>query len=673
MKKQSIFANLKKKDGSTLLMVLMIFLVLVVILMSASMLAMSGFRRSQTASKYSSAYYVAEAAINEFSDELGQFLTDNATIVYNNPDILGSLYAGEVYGSSDENVQFEYDALMNEQSQANVRLEYLGETEGLKNFVIKSQARIGDSTREVAKSFSVKVEIQKNAGGLGVDAPAIASIDLDNLLDPGILKLSSTANLYGPFLTNKNIVRLNQGSQNIYGPFETSGNFSLEGPINAVNAIIVGGNFTLDTNAIGQTKIKALIFKNLDSQLINNVSWQSGIKIEYLFVPTGYDLKNIKTSHQLQNGEWDISKQNYKIVYYNPENFDPRNSASYTGSYVPTSKEIDEIFGKISEYDYTKFFESDFILDNLDNPDIVEANIPNYTMPDMPIPGVTYPWIRQSSITMNGSTSELINDKKLSEPSNSNGTFNITLNESFSVNTIEFKQWKDVNLIVDNRNITIVTKSLKLQQANISVIGKGSLTIYVVGENGTVTNLVFETQGIVSRETIGGKAVSDSSRVRFIIGKSNITSPITFKDNGIHTINAVIISQDLNFDIKKHYIGIIISLKGTQFDIHNTGNSSFNGFAFVPNATARVYTSFKGSVIAKSVTLENSGPRELEYDGNIHTDLVREVLSYLEKNEVNNGSGTGTGPGIGGTGSGGANQTRVTINWSPLKEVTNND
>lgn len=188
-----IKAHLHNQKGSALMSVIMVFLVMLILLGSGSVLALNNFRSSQTDKENHSAYYLAEAGINEFIDSMTLILTQEQNKTHSSQSLVDKINAS---------ITFDNLEIMGQTALRTVKIESNGED----LYTIRSQASLNNESRvlemQVEKLLSSLNKDDKSNWGFVDDYGLI-------LKDP---KKSDWPKINGNTYPkrNKNIQRFNQ-------------------------------------------------------------------------------------------------------------------------------------------------------------------------------------------------------------------------------------------------------------------------------------------------------------------------------------------------------------------------------------------------------------------------------------------------------------------------------
>ncbi len=664
MKKRFIYDKFKSKDGSALLMTVVVFLVIVIISMGSSMVALANLNRSKTSSEYTSVYYVAEAGLNQFIDELKQFVKANEASISNDPQNLGNKFASNM-NSGDDNIIYDYNSLMQEKSYATVKMDFLKFENGVYTYNINSVGNVGDVSRTVNSrlELSISQSEDKRKPIIGIDSPAIISYNNSEVYGEIGMSFSGWRDrVTGPFITNKSISR-SSVYQKWYGPFITGGDFTNGGGLTSYNPIIVHGDLK-NTNS-GNSKMSILMLVNPESKI--DIAGNS-LTIDYLYVPKGFDIRNI-TVDSIRYGwvkvssdaeyETEISKSVKNIVFYEPLNFDPYSYEGYISN-RPSNATINMLFENEGIYPYKNYFSSNFLL-NLEEKDVKEL-LPEYTMPSFPTMGTsTHPWASNTTVSKDSNANNIVINNDLISTNSSGSVNNLYFKDNFSVKKISINSGGAINRIfIGNKNIEVLVESLDITNSNIEIIGSGSLTIKVVGQNGYVNSFLFQPNYVKMMETENGPTIQDPSRFRIIVNKSDKgNGPLTYNTNnsgGANVpLNAVIIADDLNLVLQRNFHGVFISLNGNSAHITSSGETYFSGLLYMPKAKAKIENGFLGSLVTATFDMTSSGFTALEYAGSMNDEMINDVLAFLDyKNSGQNGN-NGNNGNSGNNESGGSN------------------
>lgn len=654
MKKQFTFARLKNKDGSALLLTLIIFLVVIIVLMSSSMIALGNFNKSKATTKFSSSYNVSETGLKQYIEMLENYVRDNVNTLIDNPSSLATQFVSE-YGNGNDYIEYDFETLMLEESKTKVSMIFDRQEGNTYFFKIESLGGLGDTQRHLMTELALTVSLNESGNAvIGIDIPAMMSINLDVSRDYDSFSFSGyRPKLEGPFITPNSAIKNNNGNQNWYGPFIFGGNLTNLGGLRSFNPIILYGDYI---NEGWSSEIDILMLMNLDSKVILETN---GSVINYLFVPTNYNLNNIQIKSNAA-----INTYIKNIVYFNPNQFDPYDVSSYTSN-MPSNSKIEALFGAKGTYPYDTYFDASFYLNHLDDPEIMDSLIPQYKLPDMPNLGsARYPWVSTTQ-TLSQSTNVTITDEVLDL--GTSGASKLVLTSNFSVKSFKGSGSKTTTIDIGSRNIEILTESVDIGNNNtIELIGTGSLTFKVVGKNGYVEKFSFAPNTVIQRDALGGAEKHEPLRLRFIVGKTNKgNGNLTLTTaNRSGTVDAIYLTQDMNLELYNKFHGVFVSLDGNAFHLSQSGNARMDGVIYMPNAYAKLENAYSGSLLVKEYLVTSSGFNQSAYDGSMTDKLIQDVMSFLEmiNSGGNLGGSVGTSPGI-------PDENSLEFNTTPIREI----
>lgn len=146
----SLFAKFKKEDGSGLILALMTLMVLSILGAALGAVTIGGYRLSSVNRDSTSAYYIAEAGVNQAYSDIEQMVFENQnesrSLFFTKID--NSLYKNGVILDSFQN-QF------NSNPYSEVSMELISEEGDSKTYVIRSIGNVDGRERTVEKTFEV--------------------------------------------------------------------------------------------------------------------------------------------------------------------------------------------------------------------------------------------------------------------------------------------------------------------------------------------------------------------------------------------------------------------------------------------------------------------------------------------------------------------------------------
>lgn len=145
-----MFAKFKKEDGSGLILALMTLMVLSILGAALGAVTIGGYRLSSVNRDSTSAYYIAEAGVNQAYNDIEQMVFENQnesrSLFFTKID--NSLYKNGVILDSFQN-QF------NSNPYSEVSMELISEEGDSKTYVIRSVGNVDGRERTVEKTFEV--------------------------------------------------------------------------------------------------------------------------------------------------------------------------------------------------------------------------------------------------------------------------------------------------------------------------------------------------------------------------------------------------------------------------------------------------------------------------------------------------------------------------------------
>ncbi len=606
MKRKSTLELLKDKSGAALITVLVIFLTLVVIVTSATMMAHANFMRAQKTANFSSAYYVAETGLNEMIDTFKTYHEEISS------DMSGTEIQHELRAllgfNGAEFATKEYGKVMNENAYANIYLEYMGDDEETKVFILTSDGYLGNNSRTVSTTIRLR------SGSNGTLFQPDAVVNLDKSFSNIPIQFGHGGDVHtlrGPFITNRPI-HFTSGNPNVvYGPILSNSTIEFSKVINTSNkpVFITSGNITFRNNQ--DHTFHAIMLKD-DAILTSEVS-SNNISISYLFVPTNRMNEKILFG---TDDKFNISN----IIYYNPVNFDPYN-ATITSATTGHKLNNEMIFGLSKEqggqYNYKEYFHEDFILDNISEASIDEY-YPSYSLPIAPSSTKTDDVLLLSGVV---------------DFTNENGTY-------FYDEIRTSNNWNPITVNVGNKKVVLVTERLQFLNTilTVNIEYEGSLEIYVVPKNGNVIDykdvkLEFIESNINYETKSGNNEIKNpSNRFRIIVPKMNGTQAqrtMIVMNAFIKPHKFTVLTENMNLENLGVFAGNFISLNGEQAIFKNAGGNSDTQLVYFPNGTIIVEGGTnKGVFISNSFRATGWATYEFntEYDKSNSDEIFGEIL-----------------------------------------------
>jgi len=144
---------LKDESGVSLIVAIMTLFVLSIIGVTLATVTFANVKLSTTDREYQSAYYIAEAGVNQAYAEI----RDEVLEIYDNSSTDGEFYSnielalsGNIFDTPFEN----FEQSFGEQPEANISVSKIEEGDPAE-YLIKSEGRIGERERTVTKNFKV--------------------------------------------------------------------------------------------------------------------------------------------------------------------------------------------------------------------------------------------------------------------------------------------------------------------------------------------------------------------------------------------------------------------------------------------------------------------------------------------------------------------------------------
>lgn len=635
MKKK--FQN-KYKKGAALPIVIVIFLTMVVILTSAIMMTNANMKRSKKTIDYSSAYHIAESGINiGFREFKGIYSQNNAS------ELKGAKLAEHVrewfdsFGHRDHFI----GEFMGQKAYYDLDFYYDGVFNNAEQYTLYSKGVLGDTVREVY----AEIRLEETNEPTIYQPDGMITLDPDNHSSMTI----QTKDFMGPMITNKETSFINM-NPTYRGPLVTNKPVNFQYAMTATQMRLISSSEINVLQAWQNVKPLAIVMKpgaTINYKYSNGIS--KNLNPKYIFVPKrssgNYD------DMFLQNGVPNATIRNYylnhgqtKVFYYEPENWDPY---LYGASGQMTLAERREIFGESPEensslqFNYRDYFETDFVLDNMDKEELVNQYRPNVVMPEKPKYEDFYPY--------GGSvTPEYLGDV-LYIDANNNLSYQYdwrlfsyrTLNwkdfpnneRSFNSINIRGGEWSEPTTIdIGDEDVSIITKSFKAT-GYIRVKGKGKLRIYVIGSQGPdrkLKNTDFQFTQANDFRTITPPNINPESKpehIQFLVYESE--SPIRVTVPNIHggpAIGASFFSENLNLEVYGDFRGHFVSARGTSIIMRNSGSSSMAQLVYAPQAELRLEGGhFTGVITVKDFYSANAGI-SYEFSSAFDKSLIDEIL-----------------------------------------------
>lgn len=665
MNKKSICAVLRSKDGSALMTVVVVFLFLMIMIATSAVMAQGNITRASKSNEYASAYYVAESGLNEYVEKLSDWLKTNTKSYKTNPGLLATEFLAANSADITNTIHVDYStSVLNEIPRAEIQFVFIGTTETGATYELRSKGHLGDSSRQISRQFHF-VETNNAAEGVGYNANAIYQIDLSDpsgsTLTP-IRPSNWNTTLAGPIITNRPF-DFDKGAT-LVGPIVTNNKITIGQGITSTNAVIITSN-RIDFTTGNASNIGLIVLKPGGTLHLNG-GWNT-VGINRIMIPYGKSYEEVVTYANTNNNKamWETLKT--KVIYYNPVNFDPWDTSFYyTSGINPTA-----LFGPSPEseaslpaasrkgYMYRDYFKSDFVLDNMQNTTIIKRYIPDVVLPAFP-KLTDYPWFNETNAKMTiDSQISVDKDNNLTVVESYDGSLSrvLKLTKSVSLNSFTFNTgWSSqVTIDVGSKDIVLVTKKFNVT-GSIKIKGSGSLTVYVLGDNGTVKNadlsLKFNGANSFQLANADGSLSTDIQKFKLYVAKSDNGSgkPLTLNLdlNQNVTFYGIIYSQNLNLISSIHFNGVFISIDGESLTNTASGNSSIDTpLIYMPKAVLDFQSKeVIGLIISKNVTF--GGSTNFIFKQTFDYKLVNDILSPIVitvpggGNSGTPGSGTGT-------------------------------
>ena len=239
--------------------------------------------------------------------------------------------------------------------------------------------------------------------------------------------------------------------------------------------------------------------------------------------------------------------------------------------------------------------------------------------------------VNSNGISMTGWVSNLTYTPTLASTAYYVPQINIPNNEKFTIN-------------IGNSNVMWVTDKLILN-GPMQVVGNGTLTIYVTGNNGTATNSQTDK---ISFGYSGGNGyignITNPEKVKILVdpvyyldkvGNNNIQKPLTLSVSGSSPVYIALMAANLNLDLSgSGKIDGYVVTGGTSIKVSG-GSSTAVALYYAPNA----YFSLEGGGIINGAVLANSfaatGGTYVSY-----SDVAFENFPFEVLDPITGGTGT---------------------------------
>lgn len=625
-----VLKRINNKKGSAILTVMAFIMITVVLVASMLALAQMNLSNSINASERSSAFYVAESALEESVNNVESiFLANN----YKTTNLIEQFNKSDSDDDSGRAIVYD-NKIMGQDASSLTTLSFVEALEdGSEVYLLSATGYVGDTSRSLTKKLLItNGSITEGTQGEFYQPDAVLAIDLDGTLAPITFKSQNTQ---GPFVTNQEIIFNNQGR--VYsGPLVTNNKIVVEAALSDFSNARIITSSTIKFLSWNTHKVHSIILKPggiLDVPM-QNTTIAGTFNIKYLLLPISSYGNELQ--HFYGNGvpntyakDFWLTKTGTKVIYYDPLNFDPWKTVNVDYlSIFGNNPDVDSTVG----FDYRDYFKDTFYLDNLDNltypilPKVKLPQKPTYSTANLVLPEVFTDVGWGNEITYVDSN----NDLKVTENDWERGLrildWSDFENNTRSFNSIDIRSYNNANspyqIYIGDKDVTIITKKLTLTNF-IQVVGTGKLKIHVIGSSIGSSNVVTASDfnvvlnGFSVRDDYSSDVIHKPSRVQMIVYEST---------NG--------------------------SGGGLTFKVNNAGNyqvglSVSSQLIYAPNAVANFKGgTFKGVLVAKTIEFANAGIN-FSYSSDIEKSFLEEILpDYLEK------SNTGTGSGNSGTGSG---------------------
>ncbi|NLW14704.1 MAG: hypothetical protein GX038_00370 [Erysipelothrix sp.] len=653
MTKKSTYDNLRSKDGAALVTVIVVFLTLVIIVTSATMVAHGNFQRAKKSNDHSSSFYIAEAGLNKYYDHFLEYFEINKTAAYFDQDFADDFLRNFTL-NVDEAIVDNYGLIMNESTKSEFTLEYLGKEDEKDVFRFVSKGFVGKTSRIVES----KVFVDKTSVSANYSPDSI--INLDPNPDTPMM-WGQAIRLSGPIITNKRI----ESKGAIYtGPLITSSDITFtagskwkdtDPKASSKEAVIItSAGVNIDNNA--SNEIKTIVLKAdgyINATRSGNIN---SLNVQYVLIPSGKAPDGFfrvagQASNDFKNS---LLSKGTRIIEYDPVDFNPYETEDMDSSIV---RYIEDIFGKepIDEngmrYDYSDFFKSSFILDNLDSVDIDDF-LPTVVMPKQPDSSKMYPY---GALTVPeyklGDVNVITQENELKYASTHWSLYadgglvldltdpSITKKGSRFFKSIEIGAPNEaLKIDIGSRNIVLVTEKLTWG-SHLEVIGTGTLKIYVIGEldQGSQKRIINKNNfkanvaSVHLMEEKNGPKLNESHRVQLIVYETSGSDLLEFQTTnlgGTKSVGMSVFSDNLNLKSNGYLNGSFISSKGEMVYLGNNGGTAESNLVFAPKAELHIAGGpFKGIAVTESTTFGSNG--SFIYNTEIDKSLVDEILSEI--------------------------------------------
>lgn len=572
--------NQQSQRGSALMMTIIVFLVLMTLIGSLSTVALANYKQQAKSSTYTSAYYVAEAGLNESMSRIeadasanpdSYYTTDLAQIV----TAINNLFA--------RSNTYTYDNIMGKTAVATVT-----SVKSVSNGVsISVEGTVGSSSRTLSKIIRI------NPGSTPSDVKEELEYQVVSIPPAGISGGSVTiqSKVDGPLVTANKVVVSSSGTAVVNYPIITNNTVEIAG--GTFNDAIVTNN---NVKVTGYPNGNITVFLLPGATFTVTNDWFSSATIR-LFVPSDSGCTSYSNCSLITNTP-ENTKSKIRIYQYDPDHFS-------STVYPSDNPGFDYV---VSHYDLTKFFESDYLLYNSEK---LSTYAPKVVVPDYPQPVTASKWSGTSPKIGSYSIFDANGSVHIG-PQYASGDINketvVTLTKDIYIpELIASNLWEGTTLVFDigDNNINMYVDAFKVT-GRVVVRGTGTLNLYLKGNaKGSAANIKIEPYFLGAEKT--GEH-SNRHLLIYINEAYDYNTPLTVKtiNSSSKGINANIIAENANLSAQDPYSGSFLT-NGTSVVFANTGQNQTIEIVYAPYADISVNGgSISGSLVGKSVNIANS-------------------------------------------------------------------
>ncbi|AMC93163.1 hypothetical protein AOC36_04005 [Erysipelothrix larvae] len=697
MTRKSISELLHSKKGSTLITVVILFLFFMIIVSTSAIAAQSNIKRAVTTNQYESAYYVAETGLSEYTDKITDFINTSTKDYSGNFAQLVTDFLVSNSASPDGVITSDYGQVMDKPAIAKIHLVLDQVADTSATFTLTSQGTLNNSERTVSKSF---VFTQSSSGEYeydGFNSNGLITIDLTATSNTAMGVPANGTTLTGPVITNKPIDFTSEIIIN--SAVVTNNNITIPNGITLRGVLITSGKIEINTKS-GNASLHTVVLKKGGSIYVNLGYVNALNTIDYVLVPEEYknSLSSVityKTDSDTNNAfnAAAYEKIKSKVIFYKQLNFNPWDMSFYSDSSIYPKSNINpvSIFGEKptssnNALDYGIYFQSDFVLDNMDKPDIVDDYVPTVVMPQFPETTsanaynqtgkaitVSPPGNEGTRFEIVSANNEFRYYSEIAYQTNyrtldlSQGSQKVYSFESFKVEVpTEGVNDKTLTINVGDKDVSLVVKSFNIVNASLKVVGTGSLSVYVTGNNGVTkpTDLTLSIFQLGLYNTEGGENQNDPTKfkvfVKSVYNTDGSLYNLSLGNNQRFDLYASVYSQNLNVTFDSPFKGAFVSIDGTSINKSGSGNDINSPLIFAPKAIFENRGLTTGFIVVKNFKFGDWGDLSFnqQFDKNTLEDILGPVIAGSTNGSGGNGSGT-TNPGT--------NQKILT--WGSSKEL----